>query len=92
MSEIWTIMTLVFSANEGVSALEQFVHKNEAIPTVYFSDYDKCDWGLRKLFGEFDYNGHKSQLFYLPDNRLILHVSQKNKVNGYLCVKLANFN
>ena len=92
MSEIWTIITLIFSATEGLSAVEQLSRDNQFRSTIYFTDYDKCDSELRKLFGQFDYSGYKSQLFYATDNRLVLNVNQGNKVYKFLCIKITNFN
>ena len=85
-------MTLIFSATEGLSAAEQLSRNSQFRPSIYFSDYDECDSELKKLFGQFDYSGYKSQLFYLPDNKLILNVNQGNKVYKFLCVKITNFN
>ena len=88
MTEIWTIMIIAISSSGSFLGMEQFRDKSGLAANVYFSTSLGCEIKLKKLFGQFDYNGQISQLYYLPNQQLSLNLDVQNQKKIFSCAKL----
>ena len=88
MTEIWTIMIIAISTSGSLLGLEQFRDESGLAANVYFPTSLGCEIKLKKLFGQFDYNGQISQLYYLPNQQLSLNLDVQNQKKIYSCAKL----
>ena len=89
MTEIWTIMVVAISTSGSFLGMEQFRGEGDLAEGVYFSKSLHCESKLKRLFGQFDYNGQISQLYYLPNQQLSLNSNFLNQKKIYSCVKLS---